>query len=529
MKFQINKTHLYQILFCLFLFLLLLPISSEINFMQNDDWIHYKQVRSFMQGDFKLDPYFGPTFYTQGLIGVSFAKIFSVEKLPILTLVISISTLFVFLEILTKYFDKSIEESVFLGLLMFFNPIYLYSIWGFMTEAYFLFFLILSFYLFLKFNSKKTPKNFSILYLFLWISLFLKQITLVFPLSLAVYYLINRKFKLFISNVVMFLAMLVFYMLYFPQTAAMVNKSFALNHLLEPQYTFSLIWGVLILLTALLFPLLLTIFSKKQLLSNKYKLLAFIGLSVVLFLILNANFRPHGVFKGEFPYFGNVFERTGLYPSGIHGTKYQFKGNYDLYKFWDLGAKVLLTLLVSYWTVFIRKFNNFFLIFSIIYLGTMVTTFVFYDRYILLLLPAVIIYFAHISKINLYFRTILITFTLFLGFYGYQFTMDFILANSYVWERSVQLVENEGVVPKRIHGTNAWKLKHRNLEKDYLYTFSYDNQKINEELACCYDLIDSHEIRYPFSLFIKPKIYLYKMIKDPKVFLVDTPDYQYKN
>jgi len=60
----------------LFLFLLLLPPSVKIDFMQNDDWVYYGMVENFMKLDFRLDPLSAPTFYTQGVLGTLFAWVF---------------------------------------------------------------------------------------------------------------------------------------------------------------------------------------------------------------------------------------------------------------------------------------------------------------------------------------------------------------------------------------------------------------------------------------------------------------------
>src|SRR3990167_2868636 len=100
-------------------------------------------------------------------------------------------------------------------------------------------------------------------------------------------------------------------------------------------------------------------------------------------------------------------------------------------------------------------------------------------------------------------------FVLFLIFLNYQFAMDFILVNKYVWSRSQELASQ--TEPNLIQGTNAWKMTHRNLAKNYIYNFSYDSLEVNEGYACCYDLVETKEINFPFSIFVEPKIYLYKL------------------
>ena len=65
----------YFYIVCALLFIIILPLSSTVQFYQNDDWAHISVVRDFLSGNFKLDGYIGPTFYTQGLLGMIFAKI----------------------------------------------------------------------------------------------------------------------------------------------------------------------------------------------------------------------------------------------------------------------------------------------------------------------------------------------------------------------------------------------------------------------------------------------------------------------
>src|SRR5690606_35407441 len=78
------------------LFFVFLPLSLSIDFMQHDDWNRYQTVGRFLLGDFRLLEVTATTFYTQGFIGLVFAKLFSVEKLPILTLIFGCLNLLLF-------------------------------------------------------------------------------------------------------------------------------------------------------------------------------------------------------------------------------------------------------------------------------------------------------------------------------------------------------------------------------------------------------------------------------------------------
>src|SRR3989339_578305 len=175
------------------LFFLLLPLSLKIDFMQNDDWVYYGMVENFMKLNFKLDPLSAPTFYTQGLIGVVYARFFGLQSLSVLTLIISVLCFYVFFVILRKHFNLGRFGSVLVSLLMFFNPLFIYSVWGFMTENYFLFFMLLSILFYLETVKTGGRKNTLLYVLFIFLALNIRQVALVLPLSALVYALFKRE------------------------------------------------------------------------------------------------------------------------------------------------------------------------------------------------------------------------------------------------------------------------------------------------------------------------------------------------
>jgi hypothetical protein len=342
----------------------------------------------------------------------------------------------------------------------------------------------------------------------------LRQVALVFPLSMAIFYLLNKKFRLSFISGLFFLVLFLFYTLVFPQTAEMQEKPLYFLHLFEKDYVIALIYGSLIYLTALLLPL---VMSNIKVIPTKISLriVLFVITSVAIHLLLNANFKPHPIFWGEFPYFKNTWERMGFYTRGLSGTKYQFVGNYDLYKYWDLMAKTTIALFISYLLIIFekKKLLDFNLIFAGIYTGLLLLTEVFYDRYLLVIFIPIILFLT--KNILLNNKKIIFGsgFLIFIMFYCYQFSMDFTLVNKYVWNKSQEIVYKENIDPKEIEGTNAWKLVNRNESKNYTYKFSYDSQHVNENFRKYYDLIEKKKIEYPLNFFINSTVYLYK-IKD---------------
>ena len=130
----------------LLLFLAALPLIVQINFFQNDDWVYYKMVAGFLQGNFSLHPYSAPTFYTQGFIATVFALVFGTKQLPVLTLAVTAVSFFVLAKILIDHLDQKPDKAVLLALLCFFNPLSVYLTLGFMTSQYFVLFLLLTLY-----------------------------------------------------------------------------------------------------------------------------------------------------------------------------------------------------------------------------------------------------------------------------------------------------------------------------------------------------------------------------------------------
>ncbi|KKS16190.1 MAG: hypothetical protein UU80_C0022G0005 [candidate division WWE3 bacterium GW2011_GWA1_41_8] len=485
----------------------------QVTFMQNDDWVYYQTVRTFMGGNIVLHPYIGPTFYLQGLIAAAFSKVFSIERLPVLTLFMTTISFYFFTLILVRFLKLRRRQAVLLGFLYFFNPLNLYLTLGFMTGNYFMPFLLMCIFLLLLFEETKKLKFLALTFIVSFLALLVRQVALSIPLSIALYYLYRRERLLSIVGFVVFGSFYFFYSNILTLTARILEVPLQFHHLADFNYTYALVYGVLIMLTAFLLPLVFSVVDWRVVISSKKRILLFVVISLGIFIVGNNIFKPDVISWGEFPYFENTFERTGFYPRGVDGTKYQFRGIYDLYRYWDLGAKLMFALFVGYLVVSRKWILNYFSVFAVTYIGLLVVTETFYDRYILILVPVAIFYLVSIGiKFNYLKITTVTLFVAFLAFYGYQFSMDFILVNSYVWKRAEELAISEDIPYKTIQATNAWKLSFRNLDRNYLYNFSYDSQDVNEIYKCCYKLIEEKTIEYPLNFFINPKIYLYKRI-----------------
>jgi len=519
MKLTKRRILLASVLIGVSLFFLFLGLKS--NFWQNDDWVYRLNVKSFLEGDYRLHSYVGPTFYMQGFLGAFWSAIFGLSSLDLLTSLITSINVLLFAYLLNKI-GVSLAEQLLGILLVAFNPLNVYLSIGFMTGQYFIFFFLVSLILFYKFS--KTNKQSYLLGMIIisFLGLLTRQVALIIPLGFALYFAYIKDFRKFLIGLLWFISFYAFLEFIFPKTPRMMEVPLQPQHLLNFKYSFSVIYGILIMLSAFLLPLFLTLVVKVifNFIQNKsyFILFLYVGFSAILFFGLNNLYIPETVSWGEFPYFENTFERTGFYPRGIHGTKYQLKYNYDLYYFWDLAAKILVAFSLTALLFKIKKLFKFEFFLIIIYLLVLVVTETFYDRYILPLIPLTILFLYKFmrgpeaaEKLEKFLVScVALPFITFLIFYTYQFSIDFINVNNYVWQKSEELVRT-GVSPVKIHGTNAWKLTYRNIKSDYMYLFSYDSPKVNPDLRTLYDLVEAGEIDYPFNFFIDSKVYLYRL------------------
>lgn len=498
-----NKKRILGIVFCSLLFLASYFLTRKVNFMQNDDWYYYSQVAQFLKGDYRLLPEIAPTFYLQGLIGAIFAFIFGIGRLPYLTLAIGVMNIYIFYTILTGVLGKKPIFGLLLSSALFLNPLYQYSLYGFMTEQYFLFFLLLALYFFM--NSKVGFFSVSVVFGF-----FVRQVSLVLSAASTVYYLLKKDFRRFIYQLLFLIFLVLVYLILFPRTPEMMHKTYQLQHFAKFNYIYSIFYGSMLYLSAFTLPFLAWVVLRDI---KKLTLLKLV-FAAVLFFLLQTPFKPLTVSWGEFPYFENTWERTGFLARDIAGTKYQFKVIYDLYYYWDLAAKVVLALFLStlvFSKELLKRIGFFEVIFISGYFVLMFLTVTFYDRYLLVVIPLFMLIAAKIlnDKWKLgYVPGIL--FLLFLAVYSYTLVSDFIVSENYVWGKAQSIVETTKTRPSLIYANSAWNEKNRSYLNNNVYLFSYDSPKIGGDKLSGYELVEEKNIDYPFNFHISPKVYLYK-------------------
>ncbi len=516
--------HSSSIIIALAIFILCLPLVIQINFYQNDDWVYYRMVESFIGGNFKLDPISAPTFYFQGILGLLFALVFGTSRLPVLTLAISIINFVLFYLLIEKAFKVSNRLALLMSLLWFASPLNIYSSLGFMTENYLLFCLLASLYFFSRYLVTDRYSNFVVSNILLLLGLLTKQSALALALAYPFYFLASKRRKDLIVQFFISSCIAIFYFVFFPKTAEMYEKPLQFHHLLDMNYLKQLSKALLIYISAFCMPFtvsgLLHVLGKETSLKKLFvKIIGMILASFCFYLLFLRDFKPNLLAWQEFPYLDNTLERRGFYPRGVMGTKYHFAGIYDLYKYWDMLAKLMaLPVIILILVRFLNySKNTHHLIFFSAYSVLMLLAEKVYDRYLPPLFLAYILlcseFYKGIEVRKVTHRLVYLLFVTFLAFnifYSYQFGLDFVLVNRYIWTESQNLVETEKISPKLIKGTNAWKLSDYNSERNYLYDFTFDDVRVNKKYAEQYDLIKKHRVDFPGSIWVNPYVYLYK-------------------
>lgn len=505
------------------IFLLFLPLANSINYLQNDEYTYYRLVQNFLQGKFYLDPYIGATFYIQGFLGTIWAKIFGIEKLEILTLLASVLTFFFFTKILNKHLKRTTLESLLLGGFLLLNPLFVYSSFGFMTENYFSLFLVLSIYFILEFDVSKKPKDFLIANLFIILGYFVRQLSFVTSIAFFFYLLFTKRYKYATFQLIFFISLWLFHYNIFPITPQMYDKKISLEVLWDEERTVSLLYILLIYFAAFTIPLTIS-FIKKRI-----SLLLLI-LAIPMFIFLTKNFKPEKIYftsrtlqgaptisytRGEFPYLDNIFGRKGFLQEDIVGDKYHYPGYFDLFVYWDIVSKILVSLFVIAILLSIKRSINFFSIFFGGYILLLLITPKIYDRYLLpLILSGILMVVFWIKRFGKLEKLMTIIFLVFFSFLDYLYMSDFYLVNKYIWGEAERIVNETGKDRGDINVNHSWRMlyPYTRENKRYDYVFKYDPLEKQPRDIGYFEIINEHRIKFPFNIYINPTIYTYRRI-----------------
>lgn len=496
----------------LLLFIVLFPVSNNINFMQNDDWVYYKQVNSFLQGDYRLDPYIEATFYTQGLLGALFAKMYGIVKLPVLTLIVSVLNYFLFTYMCRRFLLKSTFDSILLGLLVFVSPLHMYSLLGFMTDNFFIFYSLVSLILAQMFLENKNYKHLALFNIAVITGFLGRQLVVIFPIALILQLLVTKKWRHAIMQTLITTLLLVFYFLIFPTTGEMkANHSFNLEKIQNLRVLFSSVYVYLFYGVVFTIPLVSALLTRINPFS---KIVLTSILSLAILVAIQLIYLPSQNLNPDMYYLGNTVTRDGFF-SGSHlraGNKYTIHNEKQIYLVWEYLTKIALSLGIAVVITRYKSFLNLYSLSLIAYMGSMTLLKVVYDRYLTILgLLVILIILAGTKNTKLpgFTRVVTMLFTVLLLIYSYNFSIEFFLINNQMWKKANSLVNVQGVKKEKISAGYAWNRMNVNLKRDHRYIFSYEDKEQNPNLSS-YRIIDTIKLNYPLNLFNNPTVYLYK-------------------
>ncbi len=510
------------IFFLFILFVIFIPISLKfIGLVQNDEWVYYPTIKNFLSFNFYLHPFVGTTFYSQAFLSLPFAYIFGLQYLPLLSLIVSILNIFIFIKLVQFIVPKgTFLFYVLVSLILFFNPIFFYSSFGFMTEVYTLLFILLSFYIYIYFlNNPSKNILFYLSLFFAVLAFFNRQTSVVLFPAFFIHLLFKKEYKKSIFVILITFFLLIFYIFIFPKTPIM-QKPYIL------QTNFYLFYkrflGVLIYFGA--FSLGVAPFILKKIFKFKKKelIIFFVLFTLSSFLL----FKITSLWI--FPYFFNIFERFGFLYGELPGLKYSFRGFYTIFIWWERFSILFLSFLISLSFIHILKlpisYKNIFTFFKNIYFLFFLLNFFsilllpkFYDRYFIYTFVFFLLFILHSFKNyfkepSLLTNTFLGLFVLFLGIYSLQNELDYLWWQKLTYSESFKLV-NKGILPNQIYSTNAWRKKYNipeeNLKNPNLkYFFSFKMPK--NSVPNNFKIYNIYTNKKALNLFLNPKIYLYE-------------------
>jgi len=485
--------------------------------MQNDDWVYYKTIESFLKGNPYIDPYISATFYGQAYLGTAFAKVFGVSKLPILTLLVSVGAFYIFAETVRKFFVKNSFIAILISCFFLFNPFFAYSIWGFMTENYFLVFFIASLYFIERFNNKESEVVSFVFALFsILLSYSVRQFGIVTLATFVLWLCLKGKFWYMVFGAVIFSLVITFHFNLLPERWGYFENEFAFNNIANVRLVFTKIFAYAIYITAFLFPLLGISFIK-FINIKKWYFWVCLFLSIVFVILCLKFFYPKVLFKPNFYFFENAVTRQGLFSSLYGYNRYSFILSDSFYDFWEVVSKIFIVplgALAVFFGVKSVKSPNFYLMNIVAFIFLLLVSPYMYDRYLLQLFPlAVLFLLSTITGKTLGKKALVATsvFLIFLFLYIYNYSLDFVLINNYIWNKSLELTKN-GTKPSNIYATRGWKKYYGESKYDPDFVYGYTNNDRFERINAKEDYIlyDSYRLEFPLNFYKDPTVNLYK-------------------
>jgi hypothetical protein len=466
-------------------------------------------------------------------MGMLFSAIFTVGKLPVLTLLISVLNFSIFTLLVRRFYLKSTFDSVLVGLLFFLNPLHIYLSLGFMTDNYFLFFLLLTFYFAENFIRNGNTKNFILYNVALFLGFWVKQVNIISGLCFVVMLLLKKKYIWALKEAGVVGLILGYYFFIFDQTKQMTgNQAFKFSNLLSFVPTYVLVYSALMYAAIYAIPIIVVLIQDAINGSKSFswkKALIFMILAVGLYFGLAYVFSANKLAPPQFPYFKNTVSKSGFYVGPSLGSKYKLVDDVQLYSAWDFVGKIVLSIYVAY-ALFKRKgFVNYYTLFAAAYLGFMDIMLIVYDRYFSVLTPVVLLILVSMlasKNFTKLARGVIVVFLCLVFFYDYNLSLDFVLLNRYLWHDANLLVTQYHIKGHDVAAGHAWNSSHPKLGGDEKFVFQFKTVSLNKDISCCYKLRSSHTLSFPLSIWVDPEVNLYERTIKHKDYLktLDTTD-----
>jgi hypothetical protein len=426
-----NKNYQYIILLIIIFLTTYILINPLGNFLINDEWFYVKAVYNFNFSNFKLDPLITPSligqiFYTNILISI-FG--FSFNLLKITTIFLSIfSSILLYLLFIELSFKKI--YAFFVSLIFFFNPLFFYLSFGFMTDVHALFFIILALYLLAKYNNKNKSRYFLFACLSIIYAIIIRQ-NYIFLLPLSLVFIINKK-RFNIKNIFIYifnLFLLLFLYIFLKSKGWWpfqdINLHSFENKLINFQHIKNQIFSIWHYLGFFLLPLSFTyLLKKKKITLTNYFIIIISFFYSIWHIFYNSNF---------FPYFKNIINIYGLGPRTpnqvLHG---------DPSKIINLNSQIILSIIIAisasiilsiFWDIILKfkkknipnKIMLIFLILSTFSQVAIILLFLGFDRYYLPIFVFLLLILSHfidnkkVYLINIFILLIISLGTIFLS------------------------------------------------------------------------------------------------------------------
>ncbi|MBU0534874.1 glycosyltransferase family 39 protein [Patescibacteria group bacterium] len=176
------------------------------NFPSNDDFYYLTQIKTFSNGIFTKSALIGPTFILQGLMGFLWSKFFGLSyiSLRVLTILVTIFCI-VGLDRVFSVLNVQRKIRTLTLILITFIPQFYVSSLSFMTENYFLFYIIWSLYFFLSYIKTRRDRSLLIACILGGLSIMIRQYGVVLLVAYLIVYVISNLKKINIRKLLLIL------------------------------------------------------------------------------------------------------------------------------------------------------------------------------------------------------------------------------------------------------------------------------------------------------------------------------------